>query len=59
MLVGMIRIITDQAVKGRLWRTGFEMYYPLGVTDPDYTVLYFTAQRGNFYQGLANVDFQL
>ena len=29
------------------------------VTDPDYTVLRFTAQRGNYYHALSNVTFEL
>ncbi len=36
-----------------------EKYYPLGVTDPDYTVLRFTSQWGNYYHALSNVTFEL
>jgi general stress protein 26 len=42
-----------------MWREGCEKYYPLGVTDPDYSVLRFTARWGNYYHGLANVTFEV
>jgi general stress protein 26 len=29
------------------------MYYPLGVTDPDYCVLKFTAENGRMYENFA------
>ncbi len=49
MLVGEIEIVSEQATKDRLWRTGFERYYPLGKTDPDYSILKFTAKWGKLY----------
>jgi general stress protein 26 len=59
MLVGDVEILHDAESKKRLWREGFERYYPQGVTDPDYSVLRFTARRGNYYHGLANVMFDV
>lgn len=59
MLVGAVEVLQDAASRQRLWREGFERYYPLGVTDPDYTVLRFTARQGNYYHALANVTFEL
>ncbi|MFN2270923.1 MAG: pyridoxamine 5'-phosphate oxidase family protein [Anaerolineae bacterium] len=59
MLVGDVEVLQDMESRQRLWREGFEKYYPLGVTDPDYTVLRFTAQRGNYYHALSNVTFEL
>lgn len=59
MLVGDVEILQDDASRKRLWREGYEKYYPLGVNDPDYTVLRFTAHWGNYYHGLANVTFEL
>ena len=43
MLVGNIEVLQDIESKKRLWREGYEKYYPSGVTDPDYSVLRFTA----------------
>ena len=51
MLVGEMAVLTDAASKQMLWKPGDEMYYPLGVTDPDYCVLKFSALRGNYYHG--------
>lgn len=59
MLVGHIEVCTDQAHRIKLWREGFEMYYPQGVNDPDYCVFKFTAQRANYYHGLRNYDLDL
>jgi len=59
MLVGNIEVLQDIESKKRLWSEGAERYYPLGVTDPDYSVLRFTAQWGNYYHALSNVTFTL
>jgi general stress protein 26 len=59
MLVGTIKVLQDAESKQRLWRPGYEKYYPLGVTDPDYSVLRFTAQWGNYYHALSNVSFEV
>jgi general stress protein 26 len=59
MLVGRIDILTDLISRERLWKDGCEIYYPLGVTDPDYSVLRFTASWANYYEGLHNVGFEV
>jgi general stress protein 26 len=59
MLVGTIEVLQDMESRQRLWRPGYEKYYPLGVTDPDYSVLRFTAQGGNYYHALSNVSFEI
>jgi general stress protein 26 len=59
MLVGTVEVLQDAESKERVWTDGDEKYYPLGVTDPDYSVLRFTAEWGNFYHALSNVTFQL
>jgi general stress protein 26 len=57
MLVGKMEILTDPDSRRRLWHPGDEKYYPHGVDDPDYSVLRFTAEWGNYYHALANVTF--
>jgi general stress protein 26 len=59
MLVGTVEVLQDAESKQRLWQPGDEKYYPLGVTDPDYSVLRFTAQWGNYYHALSNVSFEI
>jgi general stress protein 26 len=39
MLGGDIEIVTDPTLKHRLWQDGWEVYYPRGRDDPDYTIL--------------------
>lgn len=48
MLTGTMEVLTDRASKEMIWRDGDTMYYPGGVTDPDYCVLKFTASQGRF-----------
>lgn len=40
----------DEALRKLLWNDGDEKYYPLGVDDPDYSVIEFTAERADFYR---------
>lgn len=59
MLIGKIDILQDMESREMLWFGDAEKYYPEGVEDPDYTVLGFTAVRGNLYHGLKNIDFEI
>jgi general stress protein 26 len=59
MLTGTIEILQDIESRKMLWTEGAEVYYPLGVKDPDYSVLCFTAPRGNYYQELMNITFEI
>jgi general stress protein 26 len=51
-LTGVMRVCDDAETKEKFWKNGDERYYPLGKTDPDYCILEFTAERGNYYHGL-------
>ena len=59
MLVGTIEILQDVESKKMLWSEGTEKYYPMGVEDPDYSVLRFTAGWGNYYQAMENITFEI
>ena len=59
MLIGTVEILQDHESRKMLWSEGAEVYYPLGVEDPDYSVLCFTAQKGNYYHGLKNITFEI
>jgi general stress protein 26 len=59
MLVGTMDILQDDKSRKMLWTEGAEVYYPRGVSDPDYTVLRFTALWGNYYHGLNNITFDI
>ncbi len=59
MLVGTMEVLHDAETKEMIWRKGDTMYYPLGVTDPDYCVLKFTARRGRYYSSFHSEDFDI
>jgi len=54
MLVGNIEMLQDVESKRMLWTEGDEVFRPLGVDDPEYTVLCFTAKRGNIVDAMKN-----
>lgn len=57
MLKGTVEILEDADSKEMIWQVGDTMYYPLGVTDPDYCVLKFTALSGRYYSNFHSEDF--
>ncbi|GKX66455.1 pyridoxamine 5'-phosphate oxidase family protein [Inconstantimicrobium mannanitabidum] len=59
MLIGNVEVIEEPKIKERFWSDGCEIYYPLGVTDPDYCILCFTAKSGNYYESLSNTTFEI
>lgn len=59
MLKGRMEVLEDDEIKKMIWREGDTMYYPLGVTDPDYCVLKFTAQTGRYYSNFKSEDFTI
>jgi general stress protein 26 len=59
MLKGTMEVLHDSKSKEMIWRVGDEMYYPAGVTDPDYSVLKFTAQNARFYSNFKSENAEL
>ena len=59
MLRGTVEVCEDAETKQRIWRAGDKMYYPLGVTDPDYCVLRFTALDGRYYSNFKTENFEV
>lgn len=59
MLVGTMEVLEDSTHKEMLWQEGDTMYYPLGVTDPDYCVIKFTATKGRFYSNFSSESFEI
>jgi len=57
MLRGTMEILEDRESKEMIWKEGDEIYYPLGVTDPDYCVLKFSAIDGRYYSNFKSEDF--
>lgn len=59
MLRGTMEVLTDQDSKDLIWQEGDTMYYPKGVTDPDYCVLKFTAETGRYYSNFKSETFEI
>jgi len=58
-LVGSIEVLETAEAKERIWQEGDTIYYPGGVTDPDYCVLKFTAIKGRYYSNFKSEDFDI
>lgn len=58
-LKGTVEVLETQEDKERIWRMGDTMYYKEGVTDPDYCVLKFTAEKGRYYSNFKSENFQI
>ncbi len=58
-LSGAMEVLETPAAKERIWQEGDTMYYPEGVTDPDYCVLRFTAVKGRYYSQFKSEDFTI
>lgn len=54
-----MEVLTDAESKEIIWQEGDTMYYPCGVTDPDYCVLKFTASKGRYYANFKKEDFEI
>ena len=59
MLLGTMEVLEDAESKQIIWQEGDTMYYPKGVTDPDYCVLKFIAVRGRYYSNSHSEDFEI
>lgn len=57
MRKGIMEVLQGSLSKEMIWKEGDEMYYPKGVTDPDYCVLKFTAQNGRYYSNFKIREF--
>ncbi|MHB0876788.1 MAG: pyridoxamine 5'-phosphate oxidase family protein [Anaerolineae bacterium] len=58
-LLGVAEVVDDAAEKELLWQPGWEMYYPGGVTDPDYAVVRLRPAKARLYHGLRVVEVAL
>lgn len=57
MLSGTVELSWDDDLRRSFWQDFMTMYYPKGPLDPEFVVVQFTAKRGNYYEGLENIDF--
>lgn len=59
MLKGTMEVLEDSESKELIWQEGDTMYYPQGVTDPDYCVMRFTAVSGRYYSSFKSENFMV
>jgi general stress protein 26 len=59
MLKGTVELSWDDELRKSLWQDFMTMYYKEGPLDPDFVVVIFTAESGNYYEGLHNEDFSV
>ena len=59
MLIGTMEVLEDERSKRMICREGDTMYYPQGVTDPDYCVLRFVAHSGRYYANFHSESFEI
>ncbi len=58
-LTGTVEVLETPEAKKRIWQIGDRMYYKKGVTDPDYCVLKFVAEKGRYYSNFKSEDFNI
>ncbi|MCL1696700.1 MULTISPECIES: pyridoxamine 5'-phosphate oxidase family protein [unclassified Lysinibacillus] len=59
MFKGTMEVLEDPVAKQLIWQDGDTLYYPLGVTDPDYCVLKFTSLSGRYYNNFSSKSFEV
>jgi len=59
MLGGVMEIVTDMDIKKALWHDNWTIFFPGGVTDPDYTVLRLRPDVAKGYHQLQNYNLEL
>ena len=59
MLSGRVAEIDDQNVKDAIWQPGWEIYFPTGRRDPDYTILRLLPTRVRGWLGNQSFDTRL
>lgn len=58
MLTGEIKVHMDDETKQAYWEPGDINYYEQGPTDPDYCMMCFTAEKGNYW-GNGKYEFEV
>ncbi|MDR0796880.1 MAG: pyridoxamine 5'-phosphate oxidase family protein [Tannerella sp.] len=59
MLKGTMDVLETDEIKKELWQFGDKIFYPKGVTDPNYCILKFTATSGRYYCDLKTESFDI
>jgi len=54
LFTGTVEICTDRASRELMWNNNSYLHYPKRIDDEDYSVIKFTAETVNYYDGLGN-----
>lgn len=54
---GDMEFITNPEIKKQFWTEGWEMYYPKGWSDEDYTLLALKPKKGRAYESFSVLEF--
>jgi len=57
LLVGNMEVTRNKEMRNKLWFDGSELFYPLGIDDPDYSVIFFTTMNCDLYTGKEIIQF--
>jgi general stress protein 26 len=55
--VGKVEFIEGPGLKEQIWQPGWELYYPLGPTDPDYILFRLVPSAAHYYHQLEFAQF--
>ena len=58
-LLGEANLLMDTESRKKVWRNGFEKYYPDGISDSDHTVIKFTTKTGYYYYKGNKISFEV
>lgn len=58
-LFGQFSVVENLDVKREIWQPGWEMFYPLGVEDPDNAVLLFEPAEARLYHNQEKFSFEI
>lgn len=59
MLLGTLEIVQDMKIKRDFWQENWNMYYPQGVVDQDYTILRFKPKFLKLYKQLRTYNLKI
>lgn len=59
LLQGTVSVVESLEMKHQIWQPNWSIYYPIGVEDPDFTLLLLQPEKGFLYNQMQKSEFQL
>lgn len=57
LLKGTLTVVESLETKHEIWRPNWSIYYPIGVEDPDFTLLRLQPKKGYLYNQMQKLEF--